>query len=88
MNKLSFVPTFGHPASDNLLTADPGLDEIPKVPIGRLSVINAVEIAAYLVKVIQYEQAQAFSSPLIQDKAWMKNVVHVVGASDAALSLG
>ena len=85
MDKLSFIPTFGYPASDNLLTADPGLDETPKVPIGRLSVINANEIATYLSKVIQYEQAQAFSSPLIQDKAWMKNVVHAVGAGDGAL---
>ena len=84
IDKLSFIPTFGHPASDNLLAADPGLAEIPKVPIGRLSVINAAEISPYLAKVIQYEQAQAFSSPLIQDKAWMKNVMHTVGAGDGA----
>jgi hypothetical protein len=62
------VPTFGNPASDNLLTADPGLDEIPRVPIGRISAINADEVTVYLAKVIQYEQAQAFSSPLISDK--------------------
>jgi len=85
MEKLSFVPTFGYPASDNLLSAEPGLDETPKVPIGRLSVINAGEIADYLTKVKQYEQQQAFSSPLIADKAWMKNVVHAVGAGDGAL---
>ncbi|MEO7922338.1 MAG: C25 family cysteine peptidase [Chitinophagaceae bacterium] len=85
MEKLYFIPSFGHPASDMMLVAEPGLDETPKVPIGRLSVINATEIAAYFAKVISYEQAQAFSSPLIQDKAWMKNVVHAVGAGDGAL---
>ncbi len=85
IDKLSFVPTYGFPASDNLLTADPGLNEIPNIPIGRLSVINTGEIAIYLAKVLQYEQQQAFQSPLISDKAWMKNVVHVVGASDSTL---
>lgn len=86
INRLAFIPTFGHPASDMLLTADPGLDEIPRVSIGRIGVINGDELAIYLNKVIQYEQAQAFQSPLIQDKAWMKNVAHVVGASDEGLT--
>ncbi|MDZ4794884.1 MAG: C25 family cysteine peptidase [Bacteroidota bacterium] len=85
IEKLAFIPTFGNPASDNLLTAEPGLDEISKVPIGRISAIYAAEVAIYLAKLVQYEQAQAFSSPLIRDKAWHKNVVHVVGASDGAL---
>ena len=84
IEQLAFVPTFGWPASDNQLTAERG-DEIPKVPIGRISAITGDEITTYLNKVIQYEQAQAFSSPLISDRAWLKNVVHVIGASDAAL---
>ena len=87
MDKLNLVPTFGLPASDVLLTANPGLDQIPQIPIGRISAINGQEVADYLSKVIQYEQQQAFSSPLISDKAWMKNVVHVVGASDASLQI-
>lgn len=85
INSLFFLPTYGHPASDNLLAAEPGLDEIPKVPIGRLSVINAGEVAIYLEKLKEYEQQHAFQSPLIKDKAWLKNVMHVVGASDASL---
>lgn len=84
-NKLSFVPTFGHPASDNLLTTDPGLDVTPRLSIGRLSVINGNEVAIYLEKVKQYEQKLAFQSPLIADKAWQKNVVHVIGAGDGTL---
>ena len=84
MPKMGFVPTFGWPASDNLMSAEPG-NEIPLTPIGRLSVVTGDEIAVYLNKVKQYEQAQAFSSPLLADKAWMKNVVQIVGSSNPAL---
>ncbi len=85
VEKLSFIPTFGFPASDNLLATEPGGDGIPKVSIGRISAINGNEVAIYLAKVIQYEQQQAFSSPLIADKAWMKNIAHVIGAADGSL---
>jgi hypothetical protein len=84
IEKLNLVPTFGAPASDILLTADPG-GQIQLTPVGRLSVVNTAEISAYLTKVQQYESAQQLSSPLIQDKAWMKNMMHVVGAGDPIL---
>ncbi|MER3471760.1 MAG: hypothetical protein C4330_10670 [Chitinophagaceae bacterium] len=80
-DKLNFVPSFGWPASDILLTADPG-SPYPQTPIGRLSVINGNEVAIYLKKVKDYEAAQKFSSPYIADKAWMKNVVHINGIGD------
>jgi hypothetical protein len=82
--KLNLVPTFGNPASDNLLSCFQG-DNIPVIPVGRLSVINPAEVAIYLKKVKDYELSQASSSPNIADKAWMKNVVHVVGADNGAL---
>ncbi len=82
---LNMVPTFGSPASDNLLTANPGRS-IPLTPIGRLSVINSDEIAIYLNKVKQYEQWYSYNSSVIADKAWMKNVVHVVGAGSVDLT--
>jgi hypothetical protein len=85
IGKLSFIPTFGQPASDILLAAEPGANENPLTPIGRLSVVQPEEITVYLNKVIQYEQAQATGSPLTEDKAWMKNFVHVVGASEPFL---
>jgi hypothetical protein len=85
LNRLSFIPTFGNPASDVLLAADPGLNGIPQVSIGRLSVINGDEVRSYLDKVIQYEQHLVFQSPLISDKAWTKNVVHVIGSGDGTL---
>jgi hypothetical protein len=85
VERLSFIPSFGFPASDNLLACDSRGDGIPKVSIGRLSTITGDEVAAYLSKLKQYEQYQAISSPLIADKAWMKNVVHVIGAADGSL---
>ncbi|MFL5788612.1 MAG: C25 family cysteine peptidase, partial [Flavisolibacter sp.] len=81
---LNIVPSFGWPSSDILLTADQG-SSYPTVPIGRLSAINSSDVALYLKKVKDYEQAQATGSPYIQDKAWMKNVVHMVGTSDGLL---
>jgi flagellar hook assembly protein FlgD len=80
--KLDLVPTFGYPASDILLSAEGG-SSIPKTPIGRISVINKEELAAYLNKVKEFENVQQnVSSPIIEDMAWRKNIVHVTGASD------
>jgi len=84
IEKLNLVPTFGNPASDIMLSANPG-DSYPQVPIGRLSVISGDEIATYLKKVKEHELAQRTPSPLISEKAWMKNVVHVVGGSEPVL---
>lgn len=81
----NLVPTFGTPASDVLLTADPG-QQIPLTPVGRLSAITPDEVATYLAKIQQYEAAQNQPSSLIADKAWMKNVMHVIGASDPFLA--
>ena len=84
LERLNLVPTFGYPASDNLLSCFQG-NNIPTIPVGRLSVIYPDEISIYLKKVKQYESAQASSSPYIADKAWMKNVAHVVGADNSDL---
>ncbi|HEU5166043.1 MAG TPA: C25 family cysteine peptidase, partial [Chitinophagaceae bacterium] len=84
IERLNIVPTFGSPASDILLSADVR-QQIPLTPIGRLSVIDGNEVAIYLAKVQEYEAAQAISSPLVQDKAWTKNVVHVIGGNEPAL---
>jgi hypothetical protein len=81
LDRLCLVPTFGNPASDNLLSAE-GNSSIPITPIGRLSVISKSEVTTYLDKVKEYEQAQTITSPTIEDKGWMKNIVHVTGASD------
>jgi Peptidase family C25 len=83
--RLCLVPTFGYPASDNLLTAE-GSSSVPLTPIGRISVIAKDELSTYLSKVKEYEQAESFTSPTIEDRAWTKNVVHVVGGGDVVTS--
>ncbi len=82
-DKLDIVQTFGWPASDNLLACAPGT-HVPLVPIGRLAAINGNEVGIYLDKVKEYEQAQQSPSQTLQDKAWMKNFMHVVGGKDSA----
>lgn len=85
VEQLAYIPTWGYPASDNSLAIDPSIDLIPKVGIGRISAIYGDEIEVYLEKLKEYEQQQQLSSPLIRDKAWLKNAVNVIGASDPAL---
>ena len=84
MYSLDLIPTFGFPASDVLLAAEPG-SSIPQTPIGRLSAVNGQEVAVYLKKVKELEAAQAAQSPSTSDRAWMKNVVHIIGASEPGL---
>jgi hypothetical protein len=83
--KLSLIPTFGFPASDILLATEPGLSLQPMVGIGRLSVISAEEIAAYLAKVIQAEAVLNTLDAPASQRQWTKNVVHIVGVSDDVL---
>lgn len=83
--RLNLLPTFGYPGSDVLLASNYG-SIVPEIPIGRLSVINGNEIGAYLKKMTQYEAAQASASQTVADKAWMKNVVHVIGGKDSVES--
>ncbi len=80
--QLDLVQTFGWPASDVLLSCAPGTN-VPLVPIGRLGAINGTEVGFYLDKMKQYEQAQVSSSQTINDKGWMKNMLHTIGGSDS-----
>ncbi len=80
----NLVPTYGSPGSDNLLSAD-GFSDVPATPIGRLSVVNVQEIGDYLVKVKEYEKAQHSPGDSIENKKWMKKVLHLTGANDASL---
>ncbi len=82
---LNLVPTFGFPASDNLLSAEGVLSPVPETPIGRLSVVSPSEIEDYLEKLKEYENVQQTSPNTIAGRQWMKNVVHVTGGSDSYL---
>jgi hypothetical protein len=85
LERLNLVPTYGWPASDMLLAAEPGASS-PSIPIGRLTAINAAEVSTYLKKVKDYELAQQTLSPAIGDKAWMKNIAHIAGAGEQNLA--
>jgi len=88
-DQLNLVPTFGWPASDNLLASE-NLQPLPATPVGRLSAIRPSEVVGYLAKMKAYEQQQADSSAIAQtidNKAWMKTSIHIVGAnSDPGLN--
>ena len=82
---LELVPTFGYPASDNKLSAGDVTKATPLTPIGRLSVISGPEIEIYLQKVKEYEDTMLTAPNTIAARGWMKNVLHVTGASDPYL---
>lgn len=73
--KENHIPSFGYPASDNLLIngIHVASSEIP-IGIGRLAAFNEEEIKTYLNKVIDYE--------LNTPSKWMKNIIHFGGGND------
>jgi hypothetical protein len=84
-SQLNLVPSFGYPASDNMLSSDDAATPYAATPIGRLSVVRGKEIEDYLEKVKEYELVQKNASNTIEGREWMKNVVHVTGSSDQYL---
>jgi hypothetical protein len=81
ISKWALVPTFGYPASDNLLFAQ-RTRSFPEVNLGRISAVSGKEIKHYLDKVKQFELAQLSTDQTIGSKGWMKNVAQVTGAID------
>ena len=84
-DQLDLVPTFGYPASDNMLNVNNGQTAVPNTPIGRLSVCTGAEIETYLTKLEQYEQVQANAPNTVAGRLWMKNFVHLTGVSEPYL---
>lgn len=78
---INLVPTFGTPGSDNLL-ASLNYTAIPEIPIGRIAAVNGDEVDIYLQKVKEHESLKVTAQQTIEDKAWMKTVVHAIGGSD------
>lgn len=85
IDKLNIVPTFGTPASDNLLSSATVTNPVPVTPIGRLSVVHGSEIEDYLQKVKEYEGVQKNSPNTLAGREWMKNIIQVTGSSEAYL---
>ncbi len=76
---LYIVPTFGYPGSDNLLAARFNKN-YAEIPIGRIAVKNHQQIQTYLNKVKKHEDYLQYSQT-IEDKEWMKKVIHLVGGT-------
>ncbi|MBK8088758.1 MAG: hypothetical protein IPK31_12890 [Chitinophagaceae bacterium] len=81
IDQLNLVPVYGSPASDMQMASEDG-NIVPRIPIGRLNVINGKEVKDYLEKVKQYESYYNSNSCKIEDEIWKKNVIHVGGAND------
>ncbi len=84
-DQINLVPTFGWPASDNLLASADGASPVALTNIGRLSAVTPDEVDGYLQKVKEYESAQQTNPNTFDGRGWMKNVLHLTGASDNSL---
>lgn len=79
----NLVPTFGHSASDNMLSSSyPAANYRNAIPTGRVPANTPQDIAAYLNKVIEYESLQNNPSCNIQDRLWMKHALHIAGGGN------
>ncbi|MBC8045207.1 MAG: hypothetical protein H7Y00_00270 [Fimbriimonadaceae bacterium] len=74
----NYVPTFGHPGSDNLLMCRPN-SLAPEIAIGRLTVLDPDDIRIYYEKLVEFEAVQANTTQTVENKAWMKNILHFAG---------
>ncbi len=77
-----FIPTFGSPPADNLLVADAAATEMA-LSIGRLPAKTPKEVMDYLDKVMQFEANQVELPQTLEDKAWMKEIMHLGGGGGA-----
>ncbi len=81
---LNQVPTWGNPASDNMFGTASVNSPIPLTPIGRISVVSNNELKIYLDKVKEFEIKQTDNVQTQAGKDYTKDVLHLIGASDAA----
>ncbi|HSC52223.1 MAG TPA: C25 family cysteine peptidase [Phnomibacter sp.] len=82
INRLNLVPTWGQPASDNLLAAANNETITPVTPIGRLAAITGAEVKDYLDKVIAFESVQQSET---ESKLWQKEMLHLIGGNDPSV---
>lgn len=76
------VPSYGEPASDNMITAGLGAQLFsPAIPTGRLAAKNTTEVLWYLNKVQQHENPMLGNNG---ETEWMKQVLHFAGGLTAS----
>jgi hypothetical protein len=83
----NLVPCMGFPVSDIMLTG--GLNgeksHVPAIPTGRLAARTNEEVAIYLDKVREFENAQNIQiTPYsINNRQWQKHILHFAGGDNA-----
>jgi len=82
----SFVPTYGKPGSDNLLFSE-GEKSYPYVSLGRVAVANTTQINDYLDKVKVHAKLSDVENLSIEDRLWLKNVLHLSGGGPSEQKL-
>lgn len=75
------IPTFGYPASDNVLMASINSDE-PAIAVGRLSATTGDQVSLYLQKIKDVE-AQRAAAQTLADRGWTKNILHLGGGRNS-----
>ena len=78
-----FLPSFGFPASDNLLSAPPG-GVVPELAVGRLSAVSESEIAGYVRKLRGVEAQNRNNPQTLEAREWMKKWMHLGGGVTAS----
>lgn len=86
-DQINLIPTFGYPASDNMLSSVGPASAVAATPIGRLSVVKGAELENYLEKLKEYELAQRTAPNTVAGRLWMKNVMELTGASQLDLGV-
>lgn len=77
-NQPLYIPTYGHPPSDNQLVATK-FNNTPRIPLGRLPIKTNDELRIYLKKIKAYESNWSSLNQTIEEKGWMKHVLHLGG---------
>jgi Peptidase family C25 len=73
-----YVPTYGFPGADNLIPASKkSLRQA--FGIGRLAINEPNDLRIYLNKIKDFDRVQRQAQQTIEDKAWMKNIIHLAG---------
>lgn len=80
-----FVPTFGYPASDNLLFSN-NYTSTPLFAHGRIAVTNIDQLRIYLNKVKEHD-AVIHQPQTIEQIGWTKNVLHLGGGGSGSEQL-
>jgi hypothetical protein len=79
----NFVPSFGYPSSDNLITTGlNGTTYEPAIPTGRLAAQTPQDVTDYLSKMMEYEQQQQDPLYTSANKDWMKHVLQFGGGGE------